>query len=84
MVSGRFVELRDLGFGSVQVAGFADVGTVADSSADLFDDTTVTVGPVLRYVTPVGPLSLAYGVPVMLAPGLVSDGRLHLSFGYTM
>lgn len=87
----RWYVLQNFGFGSVQLAGFADVGTIARRPAALFGDTTVSVGPVLRYVTPVGPLSLAYGWPIVRpaslanAPGNVipARGRFHLSFGYS-
>ena len=94
MVVGAF-ELRwyvfpNLGFGTVQVAGFADLGSVAASPSRLLHDNTVSVGPVVRYVTPVGPLSLAYGWPVVLPQGLKGTpnlasphGRLHFMFGYS-
>lgn len=92
----RWYLLRNLGFGTLQVAGFTDYGTVSRDLDDLFADFTVTAGPVLRYVTPVGPISLAYGWPIVRADSLVraeeaapdepapapSGGRLHFSFGY--
>ncbi len=79
----RFYLLRDFGIGSVQVAGFADYGSVSYEIDALMRQRTVSVGPALRYVTPVGPISLAYGRPVILPRGLVSGGRLHFSFGYS-
>ncbi|RYF11560.1 MAG: hypothetical protein EOO40_03120 [Deltaproteobacteria bacterium] len=78
--------LLRLGFGTLQLAGFVDLGTVAGSSDGLFVQTTCTAGPALRYVTPVGPLSLAWGLPMHMAPALRDvappHGRLHFSFGY--
>jgi outer membrane protein assembly factor BamA len=94
MVTGSF-ELRwyavpDLGFGTIQLAGFVDMGTVAMSLDTLFAQSTVSVGPVLRYVTPIGPLSLAYGKAVVLPAALKAapdaappNGRVHLTFGYS-
>jgi hypothetical protein len=80
----RWFIARDVGFGGIQLAFFGDVGAVAYSGPTLLDDPTITAGPVLRYVTPIGPVSLAYGLPVVLAKDLVSQGRLHFSFGYSM
>ena len=80
--------LLDLWIGTLALAGFVDVGTVAPGPRRLFQQTTVSVGPVLRYVTPVGPLSLAYGIAVVRPPELAlfpaalpPHGRVHFSFG---
>ena len=53
--------LYRVGIGTVQLAGFVDYGSVAESPGGLLVENTVTVGPALRYVTQVGPLTLAYG-----------------------
>jgi len=92
-LGGRFlatgsVELRwyvwqGIGVGSVQVAPFTDLGSVGLVPSDLGPDLTVTVGGALRYVTPVGPLSLAWAKPVTRPAVLPGGGRLHFSFGYT-
>jgi outer membrane protein assembly factor BamA len=86
----RWYLLEGFGFGTVQVAAFADVGTVALGLGELFDETTVSVGPSLRYVTPVGPIALSWGIPVMRPEGLMAVrpdaaplwGKVHLTFGY--
>ncbi len=85
----RYYVLQDFGFGTVQVAGFADVGAVAPHLGELFDDPTLSAGAALRYVTPVGPLSVAYGWPLVRSRAVVTanpdaigaGGRLHVSFG---
>ncbi len=79
----RWYFWQDVGLGTLQVAGFADAATVSYELNDLGSEVTVTAGPVARYVTPVGPISLAYGRPVVLVPGLPAGGRFHLSFGYS-
>ncbi len=86
----RWYLLPRLPIGALQLAGFVDLGTVANLSAELFDETTISVGPALRWVTPVGPLSAAWGWPVLRPPRLVAaapdaiaaSGRFHLSLGY--
>ena len=93
MVIGS-IELRwyllELGIGTLQLAAFTDMGTVAASPRGLFHQTALTAGPVLRYVTPIGPLSLAYGLPVRRPSSfrafpkiMPQRGRLHLTFGYS-
>jgi outer membrane protein assembly factor BamA len=94
MVTGS-VELRwyaipNLGFGTIQLAGFADVGSVSADLRHVLHSVTVTAGPVLRYVTPIGPLSLAYGRALMLPDALRAapraappHGRVHFTFGYS-
>ena len=81
---------QNIGVGTIQLAAFCDVGTVAMGASSLFAQTTVSVGPALRYVTPVGPLSLAYGKAVLLPAALRAapdaappHGRVHFTFGYT-
>ncbi len=90
-LEARWYLLEGFGFGSVQAAAFADLGTVSLSPEGLFDEITLSVGPALRYVTPVGPISVSWGIPIMLPDGIAADmsdtarrlGRLHLTFGYT-
>lgn len=89
------LELRwyflNLPFGTLQLAPFSDSGFAAYRLRDLLRDPTVSLGTALRMATPVGPLSLAYAVPVVrpgaivaLDPGAMPRaGRVHLSFGYT-
>ncbi|MCC7384966.1 MAG: BamA/TamA family outer membrane protein [Deltaproteobacteria bacterium] len=89
----RFYLLQDFSFGSIQLAAFADLGAAGYHLSELFDAPTIGVGPALRYVTPIGPLSLAYGWPIVRsAPIVAADlkqevisptGRFHLSFGAT-
>lgn len=75
--------------GAFQLAGLADFGTVGDGLRGLFDASTLSLGGVFRWVTLVGPLTLAYAVPVVLPGELVARpevvsprGRLHVYFGY--
>lgn len=79
----RWYLWQGLGVGSVQLAPFTDLGSVGLTPSDLGPNLTVTVGGALRYVTPVGPLSLAWARPVMRPAVLPGGGRLHFSFGYT-
>jgi outer membrane protein insertion porin family len=69
-------------FGVLQLAAFADAGTVAYTFTSLYRNLTLTAGPILRYVLPVGPLSVAYGWPVVRGTDIPAGGRLHISFGY--
>lgn len=88
----RYYALQNFGFGTIQLAGFADVGAVGDHLGELLDDPTLSVGAAVRYVTPIGPLSVAYGWPVVRSRAIVeartadldpipATGRFHLSFG---
>jgi outer membrane protein insertion porin family len=70
-------------FGSFQIAAISDAGSVARHLNQLTADPTVTAGAAFRYITPVGPLSVAYAVPVRRAAGIDDRGRLHISFGYS-
>ena len=92
MVQGT-MELRfyflQAGIGTLQIAGFTDFATAAMRTSELFREVTVTAGPALRYVTSVGPLSVAYAWPLVRPPSLIAadvappNGRLHISFGYS-
>ena len=86
----RWYVVQNFGFGSVQLAGFVDFGDVAADFGALGRHGTVSAGPALRYVTPIGPLSLAYGRAVSLPKALrhapdaaPPRGRIHFTFGYT-
>ena len=85
----RWYFAQNLAMGHFQLAGFIDAATVSQNRATLFEELSVSAGPVLRYVTPVGPLSLSYGKPLVRAPGITaadpsklsSKGRVHFTFG---
>lgn len=85
----RWYVAQGFGFGDLQLAAFVDGATVSRDLETLLEEVSVGVGPALRYVTPIGPLSVAYGWPVVRAPGIVVEdpsqiprtGRLHLSLG---
>ncbi|RMG14226.1 MAG: hypothetical protein D6729_13995 [Deltaproteobacteria bacterium] len=86
----RWYLLQNIGIGTLQLAAFADLGTLADNPEGLFAETTVTTGPILRYVTPVGPLALTWAYPVLRPPSLASGepplprlGKIHVTFGYS-
>lgn len=86
----RWYFLQNIVFGSFQLALFTDVGAVSYDTPSLFSSPTVSVGAALRFVTPVGPLSLAYGLGVVRPQEIVLQdptaiprtGRLHITFGY--
>lgn len=83
--------VENLGFGSVQLAAFVDSGTVATSLDRLYRAYTLSIGPALRYVTPIGPISVAYGWALVAPSALRTKdadaaprhGKLHITFGYT-
>lgn len=85
----RWYFLDNLAVGAFQIALFTDVGTVSRYLEDLFAVTTVSIGVALRYITPIGPLSLAYGLAVLRPREIVdvrpealpSSGRVHFTFG---
>ncbi len=89
----RWYMIPNLGFGTLQVAAFMDYGSVANKDGALFADQTLSAGPALRYVTPVGPLSIAYGHVIQVADQLINysqlngtsppKGRFVIGFGYT-
>lgn len=69
--------------GSFQLAALSDYGMVARHLGALFSQPTITAGGAFRYITPVGPVSIAYAVPILKADGITDNGRLHISFGYS-
>lgn len=87
------LELRwyslDTALGPIQLAWLMDLGAVSNRLGALLDDPAITTGAAVRWVTPVGPLSIAYALPLRLPPALAAvpevaspSGRLHLYFGY--
>lgn len=85
----RWYVLENVGVGDIQVAGFIDSGTVSAHAHGLFDQQTLSMGPALRYVTPFGPVSVAYGRALVLPAALrrhpdqaPKHGRVHFTFGY--
>ena len=81
----RWYFLENFGLGALQLAAFVDVASVSNELEHLFRDTAVSVGPGLRWVSPVGPISLDLGIPVV-EPEVLSDElnvRLHITFGYS-
>jgi outer membrane protein insertion porin family len=80
---GGSAEARvDLGR-NVEVALFYDVGHLSRTYAEsVSNDTRSSVGVGLRYLTPVGPIGLLYGVKLAPEEG-ESPGRIHFSIGYT-
>ena len=80
---GGSVEARiDLGR-NVEFTLFYDVGHVGRTYAEsVSEDTRSSVGAGLRYITPVGPIGLLYGLKLKPEEG-ESPGRLHFSIGYT-
>jgi outer membrane protein insertion porin family len=67
---------------SFQVATFLDIGNVYPEVADVsIPDLRKSVGLGVRYLTPIGPIRLDYGLKIHRLPG-ESAGRLHLTIGY--
>ncbi len=87
----RWYVARNIFLGSIQIAGFTDFASVSYELSDLLTEPAVSAGPVIRYVTAVGPLSLGWGFPLVrpepiveVRPDLIPEsGRLHLTFGYS-
>ncbi|MFO1462864.1 MAG: outer membrane protein assembly factor BamA [bacterium] len=75
-------EMQIRAFNNFQVVGFLDTGIVIPdmSQFNLFN-LRHSAGPGIRYVTPVGPIRLDYGVILDPHPG-DSRTRLHFTFGY--
>ena len=66
-----------------ELALFYDVGRVGTTYMESVPDKTrASVGVGLRYVTPIGPMGLLYGIKLDPEES-ESSGRLHLSVGYT-
>lgn len=69
--------------GNLELAGFADAGTIGDDLSAFFgaDDLRYGVGLGLRYRLPVGPLRIDYGVNPDRRDG-EAFGALHVTFGF--
>ena len=81
-VAGSMEARVDLGH-NFELATFYDVGAVGHMYDETISDAfRSSVGAGLRYVTPIGPIGLLYGVKLDRKPG-ESAGRLHFSIGYT-
>ncbi len=62
---------------------FFDTGTVEDSFGTIsLDSFRSSVGMGLRYITPIGPIGILYGIKLDPREG-ESRGRFHFSIGYT-
>jgi len=81
-VAGSVEARIDLGH-NIELTTFYDAGSVRDTfdeaGSDEFRDA---IGLGLRYVTPIGPIGLLYGIKLDPQDG-ESLGRLHFSIGYT-
>lgn len=68
---------------NLELAAFADAGTLSRESSALFrlDDLRYAVGLGLRYQLPLGPLRIDYGYNPDRNPG-EKAGALHLTFGF--
>ena len=65
-----------------KLAGFYDMGSLTNAFDHIdLDSIRHSAGPGIRYITPVGPLRLDYGIILDANPG-DDFGRLHFSFGY--
>lgn len=82
-------EIRMPVWSSLALVGFVDAGNVWRESGDAdLGDLRVSVGPGLRYATPIGPLRLDVGYQLTPIDGLMVRGkpesrnwRIHLSIG---
>ena len=78
LVNSEFRISIGKGFGLVT---FVDGGNVWRTSGDVTQDLRYTVGPGLRYKTPVGPVRIDYGHKINKKEG-ESAGEVHFSFGH--
>jgi outer membrane protein assembly complex protein YaeT len=75
--------------GNLRGVAFVDAGTVAAESGTFgLGDLRYAVGPGLRYLTPIGPVRVDFGIQVNQVPSLLINGvperrhwRLHFSIG---
>ncbi|MBF0101946.1 MAG: outer membrane protein assembly factor BamA [Desulfobacterales bacterium] len=80
--SGSIEARIDIGF-DFELSGFYDIGNINEPFETIqFDDTRSSMGLGLRYITPIGPIGLMYGIKLDSKDG-ESKGRLHFSLGYT-
>ncbi len=82
-------EVRVPAFGPITIVGFVDAGNVWYDSFDFdLSDLRVSVGPGLRYRTPIGPIRFDIGYQLTPIEGLLVSGepeprrwRFHFSIG---
>ncbi|RPJ68918.1 MAG: hypothetical protein EHM24_20100, partial [Acidobacteria bacterium] len=83
------VEIRTPLYGKLTAVGFLDAGNVWAGSWDVnLNDLRYSVGPGLRYQTPIGPIRFDFGYQLNPIPGLLIEGkpetrrwRVHFSIG---
>jgi outer membrane protein insertion porin family len=81
-VNGSLEARIDLG-GNLELAAFYDIGRIGDTiDKAKSNDFRESIGLGLRYLTPIGPISVLYGMKLDPKKG-ESPGRFHLSVGYT-
>jgi outer membrane protein insertion porin family len=65
-----------------RLVGFFDIGALVNAFDQMvWDQVRYSAGPGLRYITPVGPVRLDYGIKLDRRTG-EDFGRLHFTFGY--
>jgi len=65
-----------------RLVGFFDIGALTNAFDQMtWDQVRYSTGPGLRYITPVGPVRLDYGIKLNRRTG-EDFGRLHFTFGY--
>ncbi|MBN2687741.1 MAG: outer membrane protein assembly factor BamA [Deltaproteobacteria bacterium] len=80
-LSGSIEARIDLGH-NVEFAPFYDTGSVRHAAGDSGSDSfRSSAGVALRYITPIGPIGLAYGHKLDRREG-ESAGRFHFAIGY--
>ncbi len=76
------VELQFRLFKGFELVGFLDTASLTNDLGEISTSTfRHSAGPGLRYVTPVGPIRLDYGIILDPRPG-ENHTRLHFTFGY--
>ena len=73
-----FPLLKDVGMKGVV---FFDIGNVWDKGQGYFSDFLMSYGAGIRWVSPLGPLRLEYGIPVNPREGIDKSGRIEFSIG---
>jgi outer membrane protein insertion porin family len=74
-----FPIMKDLGLKGVI---FFDAGNSADTIKNTFSGILTSYGAGLRWLSPMGPLRIEYGIPLEPRPGIDSpSGRLEFSMG---
>ncbi|CAG0962627.1 Outer membrane protein assembly factor BamA [Geobacteraceae bacterium] len=78
-VEYNFPLLKDAGLKGV---AFFDVGNVYDDNENMFSSFRMSYGAGIRWVSPMGPLRLEYGIPINPRDGIdKSSGRFEFSIG---